>query len=161
MRYIKVENNTPTNYSLEQLFIDYPDAVIYKKSRMPNEELLANYNVYSLITESLPYLAEDEIAEESMPEFKQGEWHQTWKIRKLTELEIQEIIKNREILLENTIGTNEKSVNFLANKELQEQRYEICKGCEAFTMLKTCRKCGCIMPLKVKIASAACPLEKW
>lgn len=94
MRYIKVENNTPIQYSLEQLFIDYPNAVIYKMSKMPNEKLLANYNVYPLITEPAPQVAPDETAEEGMPEFRDGEWHQTWATRQLTEQEKQTIIIN-------------------------------------------------------------------
>ena len=162
MRYIKVENNQPKDYSIEQLLIDHPNAVIYKKTKMPNEELLANYNVYPLITEAQPNINEDETAEESTPEFRQGEWHQTWRIRKLTEAEIQEIIESRESsLAADNIDDNETVTGFIASKELQEQRYEICKSCDSFTALKTCRECGCIMPLKIKIASVRCPLEKW
>ena len=162
MRYIKVETNTPTDYLIEQLLIDYPDAVIYKKSQMPNEKLLAQYDVYPLITEPMPQLLEDETVEESTPEFRQGEWHQTWKIRKLSEEEIQEIIESRTSAVAlDSIDTENEALGFFASKELQEQRYETCKGCDAFTALKTCRECGCIMPLKIKIADAACPLEKW
>lgn len=162
MRHIKVENNTPTDYSIEQLFIDHPTATIYKNTQMPNEQLLAAYNVYPLITEAQPQLNEDETAEESTPEFRQGEWHQTWKTRKLSEEEIQEIVKSRESFLDlSNVNITEETISFLATKELQEQRYEICKNCDAFTALKTCKECGCIMPLKIKIASAACPLDKW
>jgi hypothetical protein len=42
-----------------------------------------------------------------------------------------------------------------------EERYEICKGCEFFTPIKICSKCGCIMPMKVQIKSAECPIKKW
>lgn len=162
MKFIKIKNSIPTEYSIEQLLTDHPDAVIYKKSQMPNPQLLANYNVYSLITEAPPQTNEDETVEESIPEFKQGEWHQTWKIRKLSEYEIQEIIESRIAYLEDSnTGIENKDVGFLASKELQAQRYETCKGCDAFTVLKTCRECGCIMPLKIKISSAVCPLGKW
>jgi hypothetical protein len=169
MRYIKLENNQPVDYTIEQLLIDNPNAIIYKISQMPNEQLLAQYNVYPLITEPVPQLTEDETVEESTPEFRDGEWHQTWQVRKLTKDEISEIIESRTPIfsdanadgIANADGMNEGVGRFIATVELQEQRYEICKTCDSFTALKTCRECGCIMPLKIKINSASCPLEKW
>lgn len=163
MRYIKLENGTPKDYTIEQLLIDCPNANIYNNGiKMPNEKLLAQYDVYPLITESMPQLNEDETVEESTPEFKQGEWHQTWKTRKLSEEEIQEIIESRESFLDlANVDIAEETTGFLATKELQEQRYEICKGCDSLTVLKTCKECGCIMPLKTKLSSAVCPLDKW
>jgi hypothetical protein len=100
MRHIKVENNIPTEYSLEQLFIDYPDAVIYKKSQMPDEELLANYNVYPLVTTPLPTDTDDTILiiGEGIPVFQNGEWYQTWITRPLTEEEIIEKLKQQEAI---------------------------------------------------------------
>lgn len=162
MRYIKLENGTLGDYTIEQLFIDHPNATIYKNTQMPNEQLLAAYNVYPLVTEPQPQLLEDETAEEGVPEFRDGEWHQTWLVRKLSEGEILEIVKSRESFLDlSNVDVTEETTGFLATKELQEQRYKICKGCDAFTALKTCRECGCIMPLKTKLSSAACPLDKW
>jgi hypothetical protein len=160
MRYIKLENNQPENYTIEQLMIDYPNAIIYKISQLPDEQLLAQYNVYPLITEALPELQEDEAASESTPEFRDGEWHQTWTVRKLTEQEINEMVALRAGA-DSFTDTPENLTEFIASKDLQQQRYEICKTCDSFTMLKTCRECGCIMPLKVKIASVSCPLKKW
>jgi len=162
MRYIKLENNRPKHYTIEQLMMDVPNAKIYKRSNMPNKELLAKYDVYPLITEPMPVVKENEKAEESVPKFQNGEWHQTWIVRRLTEEEIDEILKI-------SIGKNKVTdvaklgdiSKFMANEELQEQRYNTCKKCEKFTKLKTCQECGCIMPLKVKIASAECPLKKW
>jgi hypothetical protein len=153
MKYIKLENNQPIHYTIEQLFIDHPDAVIYKNTQMPNEQLLSNYNVYPLITEAWPSVKEDETVEESTPEFRDGEWHQTWIVRKLTDDEIQEIIKN------NSVDNNTNK--FISSAELQDHRYKICKTCDSFTVLKTCSECGCIMSLKVKIANVSCPLKKW
>ena len=161
MRYIKIENNSPVDYTIEQLFEDYPDAVIYKTSQMPNEQLLANYSVYPLITEPLPQLAEDETAEEGVPEFAQGEWHQTWTVRKLTEEEITEIIDSRTPTVTEVEGVTAADNSFFATANVQTERYEICKQCPSFTALKTCRECGCIMPLKIKLAGASCPLTKW
>lgn len=156
MRHIKIENNIPVNYTLEQLFVDVPDAVIYKNSQMPHPELLANYNVYPLVTTPQPSLDEDEAAEEGIPEFKDNEWQQTWVIRKLTTDEIQEIIDSRQSIVSDAIGES-----FFADNEVQQTRYDLCKSCSSFTSLKTCRECGCIMPLKIKITDSVCPLSKW
>jgi hypothetical protein len=157
MRYIRIENNSPVDYTIEQLFQDYPDAEIYKTSQMPNEQLLANYSVYPLITEPLPQLTEDETVKEGVPEFVLGEWHQTWTVRKLTQEEITEIVNNRLPSVTADAGSDV----FFAAANVQTERYEICKKCPSFTVLKTCRECGCIMPLKIKIASVSCPLAKW
>jgi hypothetical protein len=153
MRHIKLENSVPRDYSIEQLFLDYPDAVIYTQSQMPNETLLANYGVYPLVTEAKPTIDETEAVEESTPEFMGGEWHQTWRVRKLTEIEIQALI-NADVAKANGNAV-------FATSDIQAQRYEICKTCPSFTALKTCKECGCIMPLKTKLANTSCPLAKW
>ena len=42
------------------------------------------------------------------------------------------------------------------------ERYEICKSCEWFrSVIKQCKKCGCIMSLKTKLKTAKCPIRKW
>ena len=48
-----------------------------------------------------------------------------------------------------------------SSKEQAKKRYEICKSCEDFSPIKTCKKCGCFMPAKVRIANASCPVRKW
>jgi len=46
--------------------------------------------------------------------------------------------------------------------EIQESRYSICTSCDRLTSkTKQCRECGCFMKLKVKLAEAVCPLNKW
>lgn len=40
-------------------------------------------------------------------------------------------------------------------------RINICKSCENFSMLNTCKLCGCFMPLKVKWSYSTCPENKW
>jgi hypothetical protein len=41
-------------------------------------------------------------------------------------------------------------------------RYDICIICPELTSLtKQCKQCLCIMPLKVKLKNAKCPLGKW
>ena len=43
-----------------------------------------------------------------------------------------------------------------------KERYDICKSCEyLFKLTKQCEKCGCVMPLKVQIEEASCPMGKW
>ena len=91
MRYIKLENNKPINYSLDQLFLDYPDAVIYKDTQMPNKELLANYDVYPLVT-TQPELGKYEVLiGEAEAIFKDGEWYQGWEKREMTDEEKTEV----------------------------------------------------------------------
>lgn len=56
---------------------------------------------------------------------------------------------------------------FNANKErvaddLQKERMEICKQCPFFIKTtKQCKKCGCLMELKTRLADATCPIGKW
>lgn len=41
-------------------------------------------------------------------------------------------------------------------------RLDICKQCpELIGATKQCKQCGCVMPLKVKLLRATCPLGKW
>jgi hypothetical protein len=49
-----------------------------------------------------------------------------------------------------------------ASEEIQEERLAICRDCPSYRkMLKQCKECGCVMPAKVKLADAFCPLNKW
>jgi len=40
------------------------------------------------------------------------------------------------------------------------KRINICKECEHYKAL-ICTKCGCFMPLKVKLRQVHCPIHKW
>jgi hypothetical protein len=41
-------------------------------------------------------------------------------------------------------------------------RYTICRECpELLGITKQCKQCGCMMPLKVKLKEAECPIGKW
>lgn len=43
-----------------------------------------------------------------------------------------------------------------------EERISLCQECDKYVQLtKQCKECWCIMPLKVKLAAASCPLGKW
>ena len=43
-----------------------------------------------------------------------------------------------------------------------EDRMSICRGCEHYKdKTKSCKKCGCFMPAKTKLAKSKCPIGKW
>lgn len=49
-----------------------------------------------------------------------------------------------------------------ASEELSSERYSICSSCpELLKLTKQCKKCGCFMAAKTKLAAASCPLGKW
>lgn len=48
------------------------------------------------------------------------------------------------------------------DEKLAADRFAICKVCPELIQLTTqCKKCGCIMSLKTKLAAATCPIGKW
>ena len=152
MRFIKITNTTPSNYSLDQLFEDYPHAVIYKNSQMPDSQLLANYDVYPLITTPIPDENEVAVIGEGTPTFKDNEWYQTWITRPYTDKELAQKQKIQE----------EQQAKIIASPELSKERYNICKECDRFISLTTtCKECGCFMIAKTKMTTATCPLDKW
>lgn len=149
MRYIKLENNILVDYTIEQLFQDHPDAVIYKISQMPDEQLLANYSVYPLITTAKP---DGDVVLESIPELVGTEWHQTWISRPFTE----------EEKLQNEKELKEQEFKLFAADTIAKERYSICQSCDNFNKLTTqCKECSCFMILKTKFQSTTCPINKW
>jgi hypothetical protein len=149
MKYIKLENNVPIHYTIEQLFKDFPTAVIYKVSQMPDEQLLAGYNVYPLITTNMPT---GDVVVEGIPVLINNEWHQTWTTRSFTTEE--SLLKQTEL--------KEQESKWFVDSAVSKKRYDICQLCENFNNLTTqCKECNCIMILKTKIQSATCPINKW
>ena len=50
----------------------------------------------------------------------------------------------------------------LFNKEIINKRMNECKKCEFLTnYTNQCTKCSCFMNVKVRIATASCPIGKW
>jgi hypothetical protein len=48
------------------------------------------------------------------------------------------------------------------DEETAQNRFETCLNCEfLIKMTKTCKKCGCFMQAKTKLADASCPVGKW
>ena len=153
MRHIKIQNDIPMNYSIEQLFQDHPDAIIYKNSQMPNAQLLANYNVYPLVTTPMP---DGDVVVEGIPKLVNNEWYQTWITRSYTSEEI--LLKQKQ--KENEVKEQESKL--FAEDPVAKERYSICRLCDKFNKLTTqCKECSCIMLLKTKIQSARCPINKW
>jgi hypothetical protein len=50
----------------------------------------------------------------------------------------------------------------IEDQTIIDKRMSICNSCEFLIQAtKQCKKCGCVMPLKTKLANAGCPIEKW
>lgn len=50
----------------------------------------------------------------------------------------------------------------LDNESIINKRLEICKACpELISATTQCKKCGCLMNLKTRLAEAECPIGKW
>lgn len=48
------------------------------------------------------------------------------------------------------------------NDAAAAKRLDVCKNCEFYIKLThQCKKCGCIMNVKTKLAHATCPMGKW
>lgn len=48
------------------------------------------------------------------------------------------------------------------SEEFQQERMDICLGCDQLIKLThQCKRCGCFMGLKTKLADARCPVGKW
>ena len=43
-----------------------------------------------------------------------------------------------------------------------KERMDICRRCEFFNpLILQCKKCGCILPAKVRFRGQDCPIGKW
>lgn len=43
----------------------------------------------------------------------------------------------------------------------RKERLDICRSCDQYMRMEKCAVCGCIMPIKVGLPHASCPLGKW
>jgi hypothetical protein len=61
------------------------------------------------------------------------------------------------------VDQEQLELDFLVNKETNSQdRLAICKTCpELITPINVCKQCGCLMNIKTRIFTSACPLNKW
>ena len=54
-----------------------------------------------------------------------------------------------------------KSV-ILHDQDIIDRRWAECQGCEHLVKpTNSCRKCGCFMKVKTRVATARCPIGKW
>lgn len=50
----------------------------------------------------------------------------------------------------------------ISDQSVIDYRMSICESCEFFIQTtKQCKKCGCVMTFKTKLANAGCPIDKW
>ena len=50
----------------------------------------------------------------------------------------------------------------LHDQDIIDRRLSMCQGCEHFiSATSQCKKCGCFMKVKTKLATARCPVGKW
>lgn len=52
-------------------------------------------------------------------------------------------------------------MKFIADKEVRRKRLSTCMECEFSFKNKLCKKCGCVLPVKISVALAKCPINKW
>lgn len=52
-------------------------------------------------------------------------------------------------------------ISGMVDRNIAEERFDICEACEHLTSMNRCRRCGCFMKAKVKFKRASCPARKW
>ena len=57
--------------------------------------------------------------------------------------------------------TVKKANSLLADVEVQQQRISVCNSCEFLTITRNCKKCGCFVDAKTRLATQHCPINKW
>ena len=77
---------------------------------------------------------------------------QEYKKRRVEELENGARVRPTDILDKEN----------LTSEEISSARMSVCEECPSLLKLThQCKECGCFMKLKVKLAAATCPLDKW
>lgn len=69
-------------------------------------------------------------------------------------------ISNYQRISLNSVMTK-KVITSAVDTPLHAKRMNICKSCPRLNALNFCMECSCYMPLKTRIDSTKCPLEKW
>lgn len=61
-----------------------------------------------------------------------------------------------------TLNAELKQEMSIEHGELVKNRFEICKGCDLYTVdNQECSECGCYVPMKIGLDDESCPLAKW
>ena len=75
-------------------------------------------------------------------------------------LETDVFIEDKEDLDLRKVPPSVKS-NIIYDEQVLKARWDACLSCEFLTDSNKCKKCGCFMKVKHKIAHASCPIKKW
>lgn len=55
-----------------------------------------------------------------------------------------------------------KEIILLVDETTEKNRLAACNRCQYYIhLMKLCKKCGCIMPLKAKLKDVNCPADNW
>ena len=76
------------------------------------------------------------------------------------EEEIEEMAKTQKFDLR---GIKDRAKNFfIYDQDILDRRWNECLGCEhLIKATNTCKKCGCFMKIKHRLATSSCPVGKW
>tara|TARA_Y100000310_G_C20295933_1_gene629386 strand:- start:124 stop:507 length:384 start_codon:yes stop_codon:yes gene_type:complete len=76
-----------------------------------------------------------------------------------TQGEVEEMGKSEDFDLR---GLSNRVKNVLIHdQDVIDKRWAICQECEFLTEKNRCKKCGCFMKKKTKVATVGCPIGKW
>lgn len=51
---------------------------------------------------------------------------------------------------------------YTCHPDVREQRLTICESCDQYAKItRQCKRCGCLMPFKVRFGKMKCPDGKW
>tara|TARA_B100001142_G_scaffold6565_1_gene6657 strand:- start:8543 stop:9034 length:492 start_codon:yes stop_codon:yes gene_type:complete len=159
MKYIKLVNNIPINYTIEQFIEEYPEVKIYTKVKgIPDKNVLKQYDVFPVITTASPEITADtEVVEIDPQQNWNGEWIQQWEVK-----EIHKSIDDMEVEEEKGFKFPNLGPDAFATNEQRLERMNICQDCDRYRKsTRQCKECGCFMVLKAQLKVSACPLDKW
>lgn len=72
---------------------------------------------------------------------------------------IQNLVDKLESIRQKAIDEGKK---FLTTDDIVEYRLGICKSCNFyFSPTGQCKKCGCFLSAKIRLARQRCPVGKW
>ena len=83
-----------------------------------------------------------------------------WFLNKKARMEADDYaIVNKDIDLRTAPPAIKRGI--IHNQDVLDERWSLCLGCEFLTESNSCKKCGCFMKVKHKLAYASCPIGKW
>ena len=72
--------------------------------------------------------------------------------------EVEQMVKKQKFDLRGMRKRVKKVI--LHDQDIIDKRREICDGCE-FKLGLNCKKCGCFIAAKTRVATTSCPVNKW